>query len=193
MYLTVTALSILCNCLQVPANVSYCMNTKCSDIVQCFTNCSDPQVCVFAIFVLSYVEKKLTVEQRHHLKLQSHEVTFIIASLLSSISSERTFLSATPLLKAMQMTINAERENAHQFLTQGILSTASHALATGDSDLQREMILMLWIMGSATPACMERIRGHFELFHAMKNLQSSCDHDLALLSMCVVQDITKGT
>lgn len=191
MYLTVIALSILCNCLQVPANVSYCMNTKCSDIVQCFINCNDPQVCVFAIFVLSYMEKKLTVEQRRHLKLQSNEVTFIIALLLSSISCESTFLSTIPLLKAIQMTINADRENAYQFLTQEILSTASHALAADDSDLQREMILMLWTLAS-TPACMERIRAHFELFHAMTNLQSSGDHDLALLSMCVVQDITKG-
>lgn len=191
MFLIQLALSILCDCLQVPSNVPLYMNTECDKIVQYFTKSTDPDIRVSSIFVLGYMESKLTVDQRHHLQLQSQDVKFVTDMLLESISTGSTFSSPIPLLKALQIAIKAEQRNAQTLVSQGIFSTAYNALAADNNDVQRETILLLWIL-ACIPTYAEKARAHSNLIHALQNLQGSSDPKLALASTCVLWDITGG-
>jgi len=156
-----------------------------------FTKSTDPDIRVSSIFVLGYMESKLTVDQRHHLQLQSQDVQFVTDMLLESISTGSTFSSPIPLLKALQIAIKAEQGNAQTLVSQGIFSTAYNALAADNNDVQRETILLLWIL-ACIPTYAEKARAHSNLIHALQNLQGSSDHKLALASTCVLWDITGG-
>lgn len=191
LFLIQFALSILCDCLQVPSNVPYYMNMECEKIVQYFTNSTDPVIRVTSILILGCLESKLTADQRHHLRLQSQDVQLVIDMLLESISSDNTFSSPIPMLKALQNAIKAERGNAQTLVSQGIFPTASHALAADNSNVQRETILLLWIL-ACIPNYAEKFRAHSNLIHALQSLQGSSDSNLALASTCALWDITGG-
>ena len=188
MFLTQLALCILSECLQLPSNIPYYFKTDCDKIVQCFTNSTNYDIRISSIFILSYMESKLSLNQcHHHLRLQSKDVQTVLDELLKSLSIDSIFSSPTSLLKDLQSVILAEQGNAESFISNGMLSIISKALVSSNSDAQREAIILLWKLTSI-PTYVEKIRDS-DLVPAMHNLQSS-NPNLDIAITCVLWDIT---
>ena len=189
-FLTQLALHILRECLHVPTNIPHYMKTDCDKIVQCFTNSADSDIRISSIFILSYIECKLSAKQRHHLRMQEKDVQIVLDELSKSVLTYSICSSPTSLLRDMQSVIVAEQENAETFFSKGILSTMSEVLASSDSNVQMETIILIWKLIS-TPLFIEKVKAQSDLVPAIQRLQiSDCSPDLNLAITCVLWDIT---
>lgn len=191
-YLIQLALSILCNLLQVPANVAYFMNTTCDRIVQCYTNSTDPKIRILSASILCYLEPKFTLNQ-YHLELKNEDVKFMIDLVLTSISEYSIIFYLFPLLRALHMIVKISESNAQKFISQGLVSIFSKLIATSDSVIQSEVILILWTLALYST---EMIKSEINLLQIVESLKGSDDHRLATASMCTLWDINeqlKGT
>lgn len=130
-YLIQLALSILCNLLQVPANVAYFMNTVCDRIVRNFTNSADYKIRILSTSILCYLEPKLTLD-RYHLDLKNKDVRFMIDLVITSISDFSIIFHPIALLRALHMVVKVSESNAQKFISQGLLSVLSELIASYD-------------------------------------------------------------
>ena len=188
MFLTQLSLSVLSECLQAPNGVSYYMRTDCNKIIQCFTNSTDNDTRIYSAIILSYIEGKLLENQRHHLRFISRDVQAVLDELSKSLSTD-SFSSAISLLKDFQSVVMADQQNAEALISQGILSVISNPLASSNTNVQMEAIILLWKLASI-PTCMEKIKHHDDLIDALKDLKGSSNSNLAKASSCILWDIT---
>ena len=188
MLLTQLALCVLSECLQIPSNVPFYMKTDCDKIVQCFINSTDSDIRIYSVIILSYLTSKLLVSQRHQLRFTSNDVLTVLDELSSSLSADR-FSSSISLLRDLQSVVLADQKNAEAFISHGILSTISKPLASFDSSVQKEAILLVWKLASI-PIFTEKVKHHADLIQSLQGLQGSSNPNIALASSCLLWDIT---
>jgi len=180
-------MSTLCNCLQIPANVAYCMNTKCDSILWYFITATNPQLRIVAILMLSYLEKKLTMEQISiYSKIKPSDVTTIEALLIESNYSQDSYWSTVSLLKALQAFLTLYSDPIVVFLQEGILSTLFDLLSTDKYTLLVQVLTTIWTIGIHNSAV---IRSQHDFLCRLKSLQASEDDDVTLVAMCALWDI----
>jgi len=181
-------MSTLCNCLQIQANVAYCMNTKCDSILWFFMTATDLQVRAAAVLMLSYLEKKLTLEQINvHSNIHPSDVKTIVALLLESHCSQDSYWSTLSLLRALQTFLTLHSDSKVVFLQEEILSTLFDLLTTNKcTSLLVEVLTTIWTMAASNSAA---VRSHHNLLCSLKSLQASEDDDVTLVTMCILRDI----
>lgn len=186
-HLILIALATLCNCLQVPTNVAYCMNTKCDSIVQCFITSTHPLIHLFTVIVLAYLERKLTTgECRNYCILKSSDVKTMLDLLTQP---NNLYLSIVSLLKALQVLLNVDKDNTAQFLSAGILSTLSDILlASNESMIMNEVLMTCWMI-AVDPTGLTHIKAHSKLIQSLESLKGYDDHNIALILNCILWDI----
>lgn len=190
MYLIQLALSILCNLLQLPANVGYFMNTVCDRIVRSFTNSSDHKVRILSTSVLCYLEPKLELD-RGHLELKNNDAKFMIDMVLTSIlKCDIMFFDPIALLRALHMIMKISESNAQKFISQGLMSVLFELITTNDNVIQREVILILWTLASYS-TFIAIIKSESNLLELVDILKGSDDPNLATVSMCALWDINQ--
>ena len=97
--------------------------------------------------------------------------------------------SPTALLRDLQSVIVAEQTNVEVFISRGILSTMSKAIASSDSNVQMETIVLLWKVMS-TPTFTEVVKVQSDLVPVIQRLQKSgCSPDVDLAITCVLWDM----
>ena len=134
------------------------------------------------------MEGKLLKNQRHHLRISNLDAQTVLEEVTQSLLAESTFSSPISFLKGLQNVIAAESENVEAFTLPGLLSTVSESIASTNSDVQREAIILLWKL-SSIPPCTEEIKMHKDLIKAIQNLQGSDNPTVALASTCVLGDL----
>ena len=187
-YLVQLALSILCNLLQVPANVAYFRNTECDKIVEYFTNSTDPKSKILSTSVLCYLEPK-SVLHWHHLELKEECVKFMVDLVLDSISGSN-LITLVSLLRALHAIVKISEINGRKFISQGFLSIIFDLMATHNNIVQNEVILILCTMASYST-----IKSDINLRRIMDSLKGS-DLVSTTASICALWDIderSKGT
>lgn len=179
------ALSILCNLLQVPANVAYFMNTVCDLIVQNFTNSTFPKIRILSTSILCYLKEKV---DECYLELSEKDVKIIIDMVLSSLSDPTAFLRSITLIKTMHVIVKSSELNAQKFISQGLLSAISQILSFDDFNVQEEILLLLWTLASH-PNLVNNIKHEDSLIKSAESFKVSGIHNLATASMCALWDI----
>lgn len=187
-FLTQLSLSVLSECLQAPNSVSYYIRTDCNKIIQYFTNSTDSDTRIYSAIILSYIERKLLENQRHHLRFISSDVQAVLDELSKSLLTDN-FSSAISLLKDFQSVVMADQKNAEELISRGILSTMFNPLASSNTNVQTEAITLLWKLASV-PTCVEKIKHHNHLIDTLKDLRGSSNPSLAIASSCVLWDMT---
>ncbi|XP_065885531.1 uncharacterized protein [Dysidea avara] len=176
-----------CPSSEVPANVAYCMNTKCDSVLWFFITATDLQVRVAAVLMLSYLEKKLTSEQISiHSKIHSSDVKTIVALLVESHVNQDSYWSTISLLRALQAFLKLYSDSSVIFLQEGILSTLFDMLAINECALLVEVIRTIWVIAANDPAV---VRFQHDLLCSLKSLQASDDNDVALVTTCALWNI----
>ena len=191
MHLILVALSTLCNCLQVSANVSYCMNTKCDSIVRYFVTSTHPLVHLFSTIILAYLDRKLSTEEHdNYCKLKSNNIKTML-DLLTKLNS--SYVSVVSLLKALQVLLSVDKDNIVQFLNEGILIALSDILVNSDFTTMNEVLMTVWLV-AADPTGLISIKSHSELIKSLNNLNAIGynDHNIALILNCLLWDIAES-
>lgn len=175
-------LSILCNLLQVPANVAYFMNTECNRIVRYFTKSNDLKTRILSISVLCYLESKFTLD-RYHLEIKNDDVKFMIDLVLTSISECSIILRPVSLLRALHVIVKISETNGQMFISQGLIPVISGLIETHDSAVRKEVILILW-----TVASYSTFRSEFDLCRIVDSLKGG---QLDTANICALWDISE--
>lgn len=185
---TQLALNTLFNCLQVSSNIAHYMKTDCDQVVQHFTSSTNFNIRITATFILSFMERKLLVSQRHHLRFSDPDPLIVLEKLSQSLLTENIYSSPISLLKGLQSAIVAEHKNVEDFTLPELLSIISEAMASANSDVQREAIILLWKLSSIPPYT-EKIKLNVGIIKTIQNLQGSDNPTVALASTCVLSDL----
>lgn len=175
-------LSILCNLLQVPVNVAYFMNTACDKIVQYFVNSTDPKTRILSVSILCYLEPRSILNQ-DLLELRSEDVKFMVDLVLASISEGSSFLRPVSLLRALHAIVKISETNGQKFISQGLMSVTTSLVAECDSDIQKEVTLILWTLASYST-----LKPEINLHRVVDNLKGS---HLATLCTCALNEQSK--
>ena len=189
MHLILVALSTLCNFLQVSANVSYCLNTKCDSIVRYFVTSTHPLIHLFATIILAHLDGKLTTEEHNkYCKLQNNDIKTMMNLLTKPDTS---YVSVASLLKALQVLLSVDKDNIVQFLSEGILIALSDILINSDITITNEVLMTVWLL-AADPTGLSSIRAHSELIKSLNDLHGYEDHNVALILNCLLWDIAES-
>ena len=179
-YLVQLTLSILCNLLQVPANVAYFMNTECDRIVQFFTKSNDSKTRILSISVLCYLESKFTLD-RHHLEIKRDDIRFMIDLIQTSISECSAILRPVSLLRALHVIVKISETNGQRIISQGLMPVISGLVESHDRAVQKEVILILWAVASYSTS-------EFDLSRIVDSLKSGL---LVTANKCALWDISE--
>ena len=190
MHLILVALSTLCNCLQVSASVSYCLNTKCDSVVRYFVTSTHPLIHLFATIILAYLDGKLTTEEHNkYCRLQNNDIKTMLDLLTKPDTS---YVSVASLLKALQVLLSVDKNNIVQFLSKGILIALSNMLINSDFTITNEVLMTVWLL-AADPTGLNNIRAHSELKKSLNDLHGYEDHNVTLILKCLLWDIAESS
>lgn len=185
-YLIQLALSILCNLLQVPSNIAYCMNTICDRIIQCFINSTDPKIRILSTSILCYLEPK--VDKKCNLELSDGDVKLMIDLVQNSLSESSVFLHSVSVLKAVHVITKNSESNAQRFVSKGLMLLFPKLITICDSSIQVEAILILWTLASYS-SILESVKNNTDTLEIVESLKDSKDSDLATACACSLWDI----
>lgn len=188
-YLIQLALSILFNLLQVPINIAYFMNTLCNKIVRNFINSTDAKIRILSTSILCYLEPRLALDQ-YHLDLKNKDVEFMIDLVVTSVSEFSIIFHPVALLRALHTIIKLSEITAQKFVSQGLVPVLSKLIAVCDCAIQKEVILILWMLASYS-TCMTTIKSESNLLKLIGSFHTHDDPHLVTAHMCALWDINE--